>query len=142
MAASAAGALKAKVESAGLGVAAFRDEARERPDGTPQPLPYVTITEGISTIPESHFNPLDDAMGHVSELNTVHLWEEWRNQSTRALVESMTLRNALVRALHGVRLPMAPTLVFQCSVDSAVRLLDRKANRVHTAITVRLRRVM
>lgn len=142
MAASLAGALKAKIEAAGLGLSAFRDEAPENTDGTARALPYVTIMEGLSIVPDGHFNPLDDATGHVSELVQVDLWEEWRNQSTRALAESMTKAGQLIRALHGVRLPVAPKLVFQCDVDGSRRLLDRKANRVHTAITVRLRRVM
>ncbi len=142
MAASTAGALKAKIEAAGLGLSAFRDEAPENMDGTLRVPPYVTIAESLSIIPEGHFNPIDDTTGHVSELVQVDLWEQWRDKDSRVITESMTKAGDLIRALHGARLTTAPKRVFHCDVDGSRRLLDRKANRVHTAITVRLRRVM
>lgn len=137
MAASTAGAIKAKVEAAGLGLAAFRDEAPAS-----QALPYVTIDESISLQPELGFNPLDDAAGHVSEVVQVDLWQQWRDLATRAVTESYTLPGQLIRALHGVRLPASPKLVFECEVSHSIRMLERNDNLVHHAITVRIRRLM
>lgn len=137
MSASSSGALKARLEGAGLGLAWFRDEA---PAG--QAMPYGVIHEGISIVPEAMFNAKDDDAGHVSELVQVDVWQEWRSQSSRGLTETPSLKDSVIRALHGALLPTAPKLVFECSVLGSVRMLMRDDNRVKNAITVRIRRLM
>ncbi|MFN2537964.1 MAG: hypothetical protein ABR549_07390 [Mycobacteriales bacterium] len=137
MSSSVAGALKAALESAGLGVAVFADSAPAR-----AALPNIVIHEAISVTPEPAFNPPTDPTGHVSELAQVDVWQQWRDQTTRAVTESKSLPTAVARALHGVRLPTAPTLVFETRVDGWRRLLEEANNIVHHAMTVRLRRLM
>jgi hypothetical protein len=134
MAATSAGALKAHLEGSGLGLAWFRDEA---PEG--QALPYGTVRDGISTVPDPDFNPLAGARP-VAELVQVDLWQEWRNQATRTGTENLTKAPAVHAALDGVRLPAAPTLVFQCAVVDSRRILERDDNVVHNVWTVRIRR--
>lgn len=133
MAASSAGAVKAKIEGGGLSLSAFRDEA---PEG--QSYPYATIREAISVVGE--FNPLSDNPPHVSELVQVDLWQQWRHPTTRAVTESYTLAPALFALLHGTRLPAAPKFTYQVSVESMVRMLERNDNLVHHALTLRIRR--
>lgn len=134
MAASTSGALKALIEGAGLGIAAYRDEA---PDATA--LPYVTIFERIALVPNGIDGRYDrDSGPHTgNETVQVSLWEQWRDPTTRALSESYTLSDALVRLLDGAALPVAPRHVWGVKFLSSRRLPpELDANLVQTAMTI------
>lgn len=137
MSASSSGALKAWLESQGLGISFYRDRA---PDN--QALPYGTISEGISITSEPAFNAHDDPEGHVREVVQVDLWEQWRNPTTGAVTESYTLADATVLALDGKRATTAPTWVGGMTVVGSVRLVEVEVNTIHTAITVEIRRTL
>lgn len=97
MAATIAGSLKALVESAGLSLQAFRDEA---PAGTP--LPYVTITEVTAPpILSGDFGDPVNGQPTLAVLAQVDLWQARRDPATGAVAERYGLAAALSRALHG-----------------------------------------
>lgn len=134
MAASTSGALKALIEAGGLSISAYRDEA---PDGST--LPYVTILERIALVPNGVDGRYDRDSGAHSGNETVQvsLWEQWRHPTTKALTESYTLSDALVRLLDGAPLPVAPTHVWGVRFLSSRRLPpELDTNLVQTAITI------
>lgn len=137
MAASTAGAVKALLEAQGLGISVFRDQAVANAT-----FPYVTVSEDISTVPDGLWNANDDPEGHVSELVQVDIWQQRRNVTTHALLESYTLPDAVMRALHGSKLSAAPKAVSGAQVVDRVRLIEPENNIVHTAITLQVRRVL
>lgn len=136
MSATSAGAIKAYIETLGLGLPVFRDRA---PDN--QALPYITITEAISIVPEPAFNSYDDPDGHVRELAQVDLWQQWRHEGG-GVAENYSLPDALTKALDGRRTTTAPTWVGGMTVTGVVRLLELDINTVHVAITVEIRRTL
>lgn len=136
MAATTAGALKAFLETQGLGVTVFRDRARED-----QAYPYLTVAEGIAVTPEDTFNAYDDDDGHVVEVAQVDVWQTWRNDD-RTVAESYTLADAVALALHGAVLTASPHFVGAVSVSSVTRLLEVEENVVHHAVTVEVRRTL
>ncbi len=138
MAATTAGAVKALLEAQGLGVSVFRDQkpADQNLDT------WISVQEDISTVPDGAFNAYDDPDGHVSELVQVDIWQQARNPTTRAVTESYTLVDAVMKALHGVKLPAAPKNVSGAQVVDRTRLLEPENNIVHTALTVQVRRVL
>ena len=137
MALTTAGALKTLIESFELSVAAYRDRAPKEAT-----LPYVTVDEALSIVPEAHGDVADASAHHgVSEDVTVHLWEHWRDARGRS-AEDVVLQRELRRKLNtaqpfeyadGVR-------VYGTRVVSSARLVEDEENIVHTALTVRLRR--
>lgn len=132
MAASTAGAIKALIEAAGLGLAAYRDEAPER-----AALPHVIITEDVALVPSGSDGTFDRGAGPHSSRETVQvsLWERWRDAGGLK-GESYTLRDALVALLDGAALPVAPTHVWGVLFRSRRRLVERDVNLVQTAITI------
>lgn len=137
MAASSSGAIKALLESAGLGISVYRDTAP--PD---QGLPYVTVQEGISLVPEPAFSVFDDAAHHVTEEVQVNVWQQWRNPSTRAVTESYTLPDAVTAVLVGGLLTALPTYGGHMLFGSRQRLVEEDANVVHDSITVEIKRTL
>ena len=149
MAANSANAVKALLESLGLGVSVYRDAPAKN-----AALPYILVHEGISVVPDNAFNAFDDPEGHVRELVQVSVWQTWKNLRTGDIVESYTLPDAVYKALRGGRLPDAPTHVTGMTVTGMVRLVGdpspttRNApgrgedDKVHTAITVEVRRTL
>lgn len=133
MAATLAGALKAYVESLGLGLAAYRDVAPET-----AALPYVIITEGIDTVPDG-ISAERDFPG-VRETVQVTLWQKWRDDTTRAVTESFTLPRSLEQSLAAFPLANTPTRVYGARIVSAARLLERDANLVQHPITLEIAR--
>lgn len=134
MAASTAGALKALIEAGGLGISAHRDEAPAN-----STLPYITILERIALVPDRSNARFDHGAGAQAGNETVQvdLWERWRDPATKALNESYTLSDALVRLLDGASLPVAPTHVWGVKFISSRRLPpEQEANLVHTAFTL------
>lgn len=137
MAANTANAIKTLLEAQGLGVGVFRD--RRAPNA---PLPYITIREDISTAPDGAWNAYDDPERHVSELVQVDIWQRRQDPASDDMVESYTLPDAVMKALHGVKLPAAPKLVSGCQVVSRNRIVEFETNTVHTALTVQVRRIL
>ena len=136
MAASSAGALKARIEALGLGLAAYRDRPSED-----TAKPYVSIVEGIDLRPDESGDNGAGATGR--ELVQVDLWQQYRHPTTNALTESYTLAADLAKGLHGVSLAnVGSSRVYNCRVQGSVRLLERDTNTVHSAITVELSRVL
>jgi hypothetical protein len=136
MAATTAGALKALIEAGGLSLSAYRDEA---PDDTT--LPYVTITERIALVPngvDGRYDRSSSSGPHTgNETVQVSLWEQWRHPTTKALTESYTLSDALVRLLDGAALATAPTHVWGVRFLSSRRLPpELESNLVQTALTL------
>lgn len=135
MALTTSGALKAFIESQGLGLAAFRDRA---PEG--QPRPYARITEAISMVPDASGTAYDSP--GVREQAQVSLFQDYKSDAN-ALVESPALAVALHRALHGaVLVPVGDAHVYGCRVLDDRRLLEPPDNPtvVHNAMTVELAR--
>lgn len=137
MSASTSGAIKARLEGAGLGVSVYRDRA---PEGAT--LPYLTVSEALFVTPERAFNQWDDPEGHVSERVQVDVWQQAREHDSRAVTENYELPDAVMRALRAAGLPSAPTHVSGVRVASRARLYEAKANLVHDALTVEVRRVL
>jgi hypothetical protein len=132
-AASLSGALKQLIESADLGVAAYRDDAGAAAVGSR----WVTIAEDISTVTDRLGD--DGADDPVTELVQVDLWQPWRATAEGGAAEDYDLADQLHRTLHGAALD-APMLVRSCKVDDVQRFVERDANLVHHAFTVRIRR--
>jgi hypothetical protein len=148
MSATTAGALKAYIETLGLGVTVFRDRAPKD-----APLPLVIIQEGISMVPDRDGDFGDPAAVHgVAEQAQVSLFQAWRKPDGTA-GETYTLPGDLVASLQGAQLPTAPTRVYGVRVIGKVRIPGIDApgggavadnadggNVIHDAITVELRR--
>lgn len=134
MAASLAGSIKVLIEQAGLGLAAYRDDAGAAVTASS----WVTISEAVSVNSVAlGDHGLADA---VTELVQVDLWQPWRAKSGGDPAEDYTLADRLYRVLHGAILPDPPMLVRSCTVDDFPRFVERDANLVHHAFTVRVQR--
>jgi len=136
--ASTAGALKTLVESAGLGITAFRDrpvdELGINADGTLKP--YVTIHEELALVPDAGAE--EDPDGTGKETAQLDLWQSWRVPATGAVAESYTLPRRLHAALKGAQLPSAPDRVYSVIVRNRIRLVERDENIVHHAYTLEI----
>lgn len=131
MAATTSGALKQLIESAGLGLAAYRDVAP-----VDAPLPFVVITEGIinETMPGG-----DNTEGDTERENVqVDLYEQYMDPDTRKVTESPDLRRQLKRAMHGKQLGAAPTHVYGVRVPFNTRARRADDNTVRTRYSVDL----
>lgn len=140
MASSSAGALKAFIESLGLGVSAYR---RRVPDGTARP--YVRISEGIALTPAAADNAhWDESESLVVEQVQVDLFQsELNDDGSRA--ESYTLPGALARALHGAQLAASgggapPTRVFGVRLVQGPLDLPDEENVLRHVLTVEINR--
>jgi hypothetical protein len=139
---TSAGAIKQLIEGGGLSLAAYRDDA---PKLTEQPLPYVTIDEGVAVSTELH-GDTGDPNGHhgESEQLTVHLWQAWRTDDGKP-AENYQLPRKLTTLLRTAR-PFAygpddaPVRVYGIRISGRARLVEDEANIVHHAITCTLRR--
>lgn len=134
MAASLGGAIKALIESAGLGLAAYRDTAGANVTASK----WVTISEAISVTTDRHGD--DGTDDPVTELVQVDLFQPWRALSPGDPAEDYELADNLHDVLHGAALEDAPMLVRSCKVDQVVRLVEDDRNLVHHAFTLRIRR--
>lgn len=129
MSATTAGALKALIESLGLSLSAYRDQA---PAGTTRP--YVTIIEELAMTAD----PSEDGKaGTVVEMTQVDLWQDWHNQTTGAIAENYSLAPSLRRGIDGARLAViGSSLVYTALVRHSLRLVEPDENLVHHALTV------
>ncbi|WP_405554337.1 hypothetical protein [Streptomyces sp. NBC_01171] len=141
MAASTAGAIKARLEALGFGVPAFRDGPREGQDE-----PYIVVQEGMPAGLDTGNGDFGDPTAEINivETITVDLVQRARVQTgarTTKVTERYGLAEAIAHALHGCTLPAHPAKV------TAVRLqdIDRipiEDNRVRHSITVQVHRVL
>lgn len=121
MSLTTAGAAKALIEGAGLGIAAYRDAA---PPGAP--LPYAVIQEGIALSNESS-GDFGAAEGtgvpdEVREQFQVDLYQAKRNLREQTRTEHYRLPSLLRAALHG-KVADTPTRSYPLVVRSGpVRL--------------------
>lgn len=129
MASTTAGALKALIESLGLSLSAYRDEA---PAGTTRP--YVTISEELTLVAD----PSEDgAAATVVETAQVDLWQDWHDTTSGGRAESYTLAPALRRGLDGARLVAVGTSIpYTALVRHTARMVEAPENLVHHAMTV------
>jgi hypothetical protein len=139
MSASTAGALKAVIEGAGLGISAFRDKVPAR-----ETRPYVTIDESISFTPDPTSTPFDHSADPpwFREEVQVNVWQDWRRQTGASftLLESPSLPYSVAKAIHGVGLPTAPTKVYGVWVKNVLRIVEVDNNIVHHVIMVEVAR--
>lgn len=147
MSATTSGALKVLIESLGLGLSAYQDRAPLRPDGTPQPRPYVVIAEESPLVP----GPMEDGgPGTAVETAFADLFQDYRDMTPGSptygnLKENRTLAAALRRGIHGQRLQSIGTapnaaVVYMVIVTSSVRLLEEDGNAVHHSLTLDVHR--
>jgi hypothetical protein len=136
IAATTSGALKAYVEGLGLGLQVFRDSA---PQNTP--LPYVTVTENLTTTLNRDGDQADQAAQLTArELAQVSLWEQWRGADGKVL-EAYGVGPTLARRLRGARLgPIGSRIAYGVTDVSLQRLLEEDANVVQTVITITVHR--
>lgn len=148
MSATTAGAVKAHLETAGTGIAWYRDQAPQD-----APLPFGTIQEAVSITRMRMGDTMDQsAEKTVAEQVQVSIWQPFRNADGKP-GEDYTLVGRVHRALDGCRLPTAPTRVDGVTVDGVVRIpqVDRRgdtydpangANVVQHALTITIRRTL
>lgn len=112
MAQTTSGALKAKIESLGLSISAYRDQA---PPG--QALPYVVIQEAVTTAPD----PMEDGqLTTGAEAVQIDVWQEMGS-------ETYTLVPGLLAGLHGAQLGSIGTpakRAYVCLVRNHLRTTD------------------
>jgi len=149
MSANTGNAVKALLETLGLGVSVYRDAA---PLNTP--LPVILVHEGISIVPEPSFSAFDDPEGHVRELVQVDVWQMWRDLRSGDVLESYTLPDAVVKGLRGASLATGPTRVSGVTVVDMVRTVGNplpnareavgrgEQDKVRHAITIEVRRTL
>lgn len=140
MAATTAGAIKAYLESLSFGVPVFRDGPRPG-----QGLPYIVVTEAVSTGPDGSGNgDYGDpaAMIQITEVATVDLVQQARIQTgagTTRSAERYGLAEALAHALNHTTLPAHPARVTSVRVQGMQRF-EITDNQVRHSIAVAIRR--
>lgn len=128
MAATTRGAIKAWLESGGLGIAVYN---RNAPDDAS--YPYVTVEERISVTPEAHGDNGADAA--VREQVQVNVWQP-ASSTDNELVDQV------IQRLHGATLATAPSHVYGVTVDFASYIPDPDPTVVHDQITCSVRRAL
>lgn len=122
MAQTTAGALKARIESLGLSVPAYRDQP---PTG--QALPYVVIQESISTTPDAME---DGALSTGAEAVQVDIYDVLGS-------ENYALVPGIEAGLHGARLAFVGTkLVYVVLVRHRLRTFDLQFQWVRNTLDV------
>lgn len=148
--ANTSGALKALIESAGLGVMVVRDALPKK-----YTLPAITIRESVGNDVKRHGDFGDPAADVATgEMVLVDLWQAWRTQAGLA-GESPTLPDTLTRVIHGQRLSSHGKTTYGMRVVDVQRIAhidvkdgskrgdqDDGANVVQHAYTVMLDRAV
>lgn len=139
MADTTAGAIRAYLEGLNFGVPVFRDG----PDPK-QPLPYIVVTEGVSTGLDSSGNGDygdPDATLQITELVTVDLVQQARVKTgtTTRSVERYGLAEAIAHALNHATLPAHPARVTAVRVQDIDRI-PIADNTVRHAIHIAIHR--
>lgn len=137
-------AIKALIESSGLGLACYRDAVAA---ADKDKLPYVTVDENVSVVPEQHGDKQDPDGHHgETELVTLHLWERWKGDDGKP-AEDYPLPRQLSRLLrtcgpftYGSVDRGGIVRVYGISISARARIVEEDANVVHNTWTLRLRR--
>lgn len=146
MSATTANAVKAKLEAANLGVPVRRDVV-----GKGSNLPYISVRDTVSVVPEVAFNGFDDPEHHVSETIQVDVWQDWRTgpigkngrpSGTGKVIENYELAERVAMLLDGSTLTEAPYPIMGVRMTGHVRLIEVDDNVVHNAMTFTVRRTM
>lgn len=155
LAAGTFGALKAFVEAQNLSVSVYKDEA---PPSTRNPLPpagngllkapYCTVIEDVSAAVDSREDGGAGSGGatYINELVQLDLWMNWRDLDATVTgtkdksLEDRALAASLHRKLDGCALDLAPTRVYNVTVQNRIRMVERDNNIVHVAFTLSVRR--
>ncbi|MET9098299.1 hypothetical protein [Streptomyces antibioticus] len=136
MAATTAGAIKARIESLAFGVPVFRDGPRPE-----QGLPYIVVQEGIPASLDLRANGDfgdPDAPISIRETVVIDLVQHARvktGATTTRVTERYGLAEAIARSLHGCTLPAHPAKVTAVLVGDIDRI-PIKDNQVRHSITV------
>ncbi|MGI3198440.1 hypothetical protein ACRJ4B_16120 [Streptomyces sp. GTA36] len=139
MAASTAGAIKARLESLAFGVPVFRDGPREG-----QAEPFIVVQEGMPAGIDlaAAGDAGDDPQ--IIETVTVDLVQRARvktGAATTRVTERYGLAEAIAAALHGCQLPAHPALVRAVRVQDIDRI-PIADNLVRHSITVQIHRAL
>ena len=139
MAASTAGAIKARLEGLQFGVPVFRDGPRPK-----QAEPYIVVQEGMPAGIDlvAAGDAGDDPQ--IIETVTVDLVQQARVQTgprTTKVTERYGLAEAIATALHGTTLPAHPAKVTSVRVQDIDRI-PIEDNKVRHSITVTVRRAL
>lgn len=139
MAATTAGAIKARLESLAFGVPVFRDGPRPG-----QAEPYIVVQEGLPATID--LTAAGDAGGdpQVNETVVVDLVQRARAKTgavTAKSTERYGLAEAIAAALHGHGLPAHPAKVTSVRVQDIDRI-PIEDNRVRHSITLTVRRAL
>ncbi|MFF9124358.1 hypothetical protein ACF09J_13790 [Streptomyces sp. NPDC014889] len=142
MAATTAGAVKARLEGLQFGVPVFRDGPREG-----QAPPFIVVQEampmGMDSLANGDFGD-PAAEINVVETITVDLVQQARTKTgarTTRVTERYGLAEAIAHALHGCQLPAHPAPVHSVRVQDIDRI-PIEDNRVRHSITVQVRRAL
>ncbi|WP_330349273.1 hypothetical protein [Streptomyces sp. NBC_00582] len=136
MAASTAGAIKARIESLSFGVPVFRDGPRPG-----QAEPYIVVQEGIPAARDLRANGDfgdPDAEVSIRETVIVDLVQQARvktGATTTKVTERYGLAEAIAHGLHGCALPAHPAKVTAVLVGDIDRI-PIADNKVRHSITV------
>jgi hypothetical protein len=126
MSLSLAAAVKAHLETLGLGIPWFRDESPPyKGDGTEQMPPFGVVIDGLNVLPRMTGDRLAK---RATEQVQVDVYEYELTPVTKERAESYTLAKDVVRGLLGARLSTAPEYVWRCMVSSQVRFRDPTAH--------------
>jgi len=139
MAASTAGAVKARLESLAFGVPVFRDGPREG-----QAEPYIVVQEGMPSTFDARAAGDAGADPQIIETLTgdlVQLARVKTGASTTRVTERYGLAEAIAAALHGHGLPAHPAKVTAVRVQDIDRI-PIADNRVRHSITVQVHRAL
>ncbi len=139
MAATTAGAIKARLEGLQFGVPVFRDGPR-----TGQAEPYIVVQEGLPATIDLTAAGDAGADAQVNETVVVDLVQRARvktGASTTKNAERYGLAEAIAAALHGTTLPAHPAKVTSVRVQDIDRI-PIEDNRVRHSITVTVRRAL
>ena len=139
MAASTAGAIKARLESLAFGVPVFRDGPREG-----QAEPFIVVQEGMPAGIDLTAAGDAGADPQIIETITVDLVQQARVKTgarTTKVTERYGLAEAIAAALHGHGLPAHPAKVTSVRVQDIDRI-PIADNKVRHSITVTVRRAL
>lgn len=140
MAATTAGAIKARLEGLQFGVPVFRDGPREG-----QGLPYIVVQEGmpagLDAVANGDFGD-PGAEINIVETVVVDLVQQARAKTSATktrTTERYGLAEAIAHALHGCQLPTHPAPVHAVRVQDIDRI-PISDNQVRHSITVQVHR--
>lgn len=140
MSATTAGAFKALIEAAGLGIAVYRDQAPAE-----APLPFAVVHEAIGIAPLSGDFGKDGGTLYVREQVQIDLYQAKKHPATGRTIEDYGLPRSLLSLLRGSLLPNPPTRSWPLVLKDARRLPVSEpvagvsgSNIVRTVATVEL----